>query len=358
MTTFPTGAPSSNLLSVEQALENQSVQCGEMGSLLYAGLLRGLLGDYRRDGLTARLFEGSDGRPVSDALALRYLATAHRLALAGRAPELAQHYPSCGGEWDGSDITPQLLDVVRANFEDFELGLQRQVQTNEVGRAPAIISGLAHIAERFQLPLRLLEIGSSAGLLSRLDSYYYDNGSTQFGNRDSELVFPDSWWSRAGQSLDVGLRIEERAASDLSPVDASTAEGRLTMASFIWPDQGARFDRLRAALNIAAITPLPIQQSDAGAWLTSQLSGGPKQGAVTVVFHAIVWQYLPAATQTTVRNAIEQAGMHAWAEAPMAWLQLEPATNSTAALRLTTWPGGTQTVLADVGYHGANIHWH
>ena len=101
MTTFPTGAPSSNLLSVEQALENQSVQCGEMGSLLYAGLLRGLLGDYRRDGLTARLFEGSDGRPVSDALALRYLATAHRLALAGRAPELAQHYPSCGGEWDG-----------------------------------------------------------------------------------------------------------------------------------------------------------------------------------------------------------------------------------------------------------------
>jgi hypothetical protein len=36
---------------------------------------------------------------------------------------------------------------------------------------------------------------------------------------------------------------------------------------------------------------------------------------------------------------------------------MEPATPDHAEVRLTTWPTGEQELLAQVGYHGADIRW-
>ena len=344
--------------TVEFALATQAEQCDRVGSPLYAVLLRGLVEDYRRGGLTAALLEGVSERPVHDAVPLRYLATAHRLALTHLAPRLAARYPSCGGTWDGDPgIVKDFLATVGQRQHEFVDGLQRNVQTNEVGRAPVLASGMAWLTSQHQLPIDQLEIGTSAGLLSRWDHYGYDTGGSQWGDPASALQFGPTWWRRPPDDLDVTAHVVRRRASDVSPIDVTTEIGRATMLSFVWPDQLERIARLRAAMSVAQMVPLAVDAADDGTWLARELAGGLMPEALTVVFHSIVWQYLPAPTRNAMRAALSAAGQEATPDRPLCWLRMEPATSDHADLRVTSWPGGQEEHLANVGYHGADVDW-
>jgi hypothetical protein len=354
-----------------ESIEHQAAACERVGSPLYGSLLTGLAADHRAGGLTATLLEGISERPLHDAVPLRYLAAAHRLALAGSASQLAAVYPSCGGQWDGHDITPVFLEVVRAHRQDVVAGLRRTVQTNEVGRAVALVAGMSTIAARHgTTALRTLEIGASAGLLSRWPSFHYDSGESSTGDPASAVRFgPEYFAPGALPALLVGLHAVERGACDISPIDATSAGGRLTMLSFLWPDQTERVERLNNALAVASEDPVAVEAADAGDWLALRLDAGHDAGrpVPTVVFHSIVWQYLSAATKHAVRGALCEAGARATPERPLCWLRMEPANAQHAALRLTTWTGTTEgaggeadldgELLAHVGYHGADLAW-
>ena len=119
-----------------EALEAQALSCTNAGSPLYGSLLAGLIDDYRSGGVTSELLEGVSSTPMHDAVPLRYLATAHRLALAGAAPTLARWYRSCGGAWRGEDISDDFLQVAQTHRSGFFTGLQRNVRPNEGGGAP------------------------------------------------------------------------------------------------------------------------------------------------------------------------------------------------------------------------------
>jgi hypothetical protein len=343
--------------TVLQSIEHQAAGCARVGSALYASLLTGLVGDYLSGGVTAELLEGLSERPVHDAIPLRYLATAHRLALSGDAPELALHYESCGGEWSGGDITDVFLSVVANHRREFVEGLLHNVQTNEVGRAVALTAGFSLIASRHGGAVRTLEIGGSAGLLSRWPSYSYDTGESNAGDPHSELQFDSSWYTGALPALHGEIEVIERASCDIAPIDASTPEGQLSMLSFLWPDQSDRRVRLQAALRIAERDPVAVEEADAGDWLAARLDGPPPDGVATVVFHSIVWQYLPLPTKEAVRAALHAAGDLANDQSPLCWLRMEPANAEHADLRLTTWPGEHEELLAHVGYHGAGLRW-
>lgn len=340
-----------------EAIERQAEACAHIGSPLYAGLLLGIAADYRAGGISRTLLEHVSERPQHDAVPLRYVATAHRLALAGRAPALAAHFASCGGHWDGSDITPLFLALVEQRHEVFVEGLTRQVQTNEVGRATAVVCGLAHVQERFGLPLRTLEIGASGGLLSRAPWFRIDTGDSQCGPADSPLRLGPEWFANAPAALPARLDVVDQAASDLMPIDVDTEAGRHTVQSFVWPDQTERLERLRAALAVASDHPLHVERSDAGAWLSRHLEAPLPDGRATVVFHAIVWQYLPPWTRNQVKATLATVGAAANRHSPLCWLRMEPATPTHADLRLTVWPGGEEIHLADVGYHGHDLRW-
>lgn len=344
--------------TVIDALERQAASCAHIGSPLYASLLTGLAADHLSGGLTAELLEGVSDRPIHDAVPLRYLATAHRLALCGEAAELAIHYPSCGGTWAGRDITDDYLSVVAKHRGEFVRGLQRNVQTNEVGRAAVLAAGFALVAARSGLPLRTFELGGSAGLLSHWDRFAYDIGAATWGDPGSSLRFGPEWYAVA-PSLQADVHVVSRASVDVSPIDVGTDAGRLSMLSFVWPDQRARFERLDAAIEIARRHPLHVEAADAGDWLAERLAPDAPDGVATVVFHSIVWQYLPPTTRDTIRAALASAGARADADRPLSWLRMEPATREHADLRLTTWCGeeAEEELLAHVGYHGADVTW-
>ena len=344
--------------TVAEALQRQSVSCTAVGSPLYGALLAGLLDDYRHGGLTSELLDGVTDQPVHDALPLRYLATGHLLALNGQAAGLAAHYPSCGGHWAGNRrVVDDFLDTVADHRDEFVAGVRRNVQTNEVGRAPVLASGFALLGARHGLPFDQLEIGSSAGLLSRWDHFGYETGTTRGGDANAAVQFAPEWWAGGAPDLGQLQPVQRRRACDISPIDVTTEAGRQTMVSFVWPDQLTRVERLRAALAVAEQVPMSVDRADAAEWLTAQLAAGPAPGATTVLFHSIVWQYLPRPTKDGVRAALAAAGESAGDTNPLCWLRMEPETLEQAALRLTTWPGGSEEKLAEVGYHGADINW-
>ncbi len=343
--------------TVLEAIERQAASCAHIGSPLYAQLLRGLAEDHRRGGLTAQLIEGISENPVHDAVPLRYLATVHRLALAGDAPELAAQYPSCGGSWLGDDLAPTFLAAVASHVDEVRAGLRRNVQTNEVGRAAALASGCSLVAERTGAVLRTLEIGASAGLLSRWPHMSFDTGQTVTGDPSSELRFGPEWFTTPAPHLVPGVRVVHQEANDISPIDVLTPAGELTALSFVWPDQDERRHRLATAIRIARAHPVHVEEGDAGTWLADRLAADAPDGTATIVFHSIVWQYLPSATKDRMRSALADAGTRSTSTATLHWLRMEPATAAHADLRLTTWPGGVEERLAEVGYHGADVRW-
>ena len=339
--------------SLVEAFELQAVACENLGSSLYARLLRGLAAELPPGGRLHALFarHGFE-KPLHDAVALRLLGALHRIVLRGDAPDLGALYPSAGGVDDGCDPTPRALATIDAHGDEVDAALRRGVQTNEVGRCATLVVGFTAVARRSRLPLRLLEIGASAGLNLRWDRYSYDTGATCVGDPTSRLRFTGAWADPL-PNLAGDVRVVERGGCDRAPLDAASPGDRATLLSFVWPDQLERFARLRDALELAETFPVEIVREDAAPWLARSLAR-PSPGAATIVFHSIVWQYLPTPTKVEVRRCLTEAGDRASPTAPMFWLRMEPA-GPVADLRVTSWPGGAEEVLATSGYHGPPV---
>ncbi len=341
-------------MTPSEAIAFQAEACSRAGSPLYGEVLRATLADMEAGGPCARLLADRTDDPLGSALPLRFLGAVHRLVLDGRAPALAAAYPSAGGDPSVGEVPARFLAAVADHEAEIEARLGDGVQTNEVGRCMALVGGFATVAARTGLPLRILEVGASAGLNLRFDRFAYETPGGVAGDPSSPLRFSGPW--DPAPDLDVALRVVERRGCDRNPIDPTTEDGRCALMSFVWPDQAERFERLRLALDVAAAVPATVDEADAADWVAAQLAE-PRPGVATVVFHSIVMQYLPPARRERFRAALHDAGRRASREAPLAWLQMEPETDEHAAIRLRLWPGGAEELLAEVGYHGAPVRW-
>jgi hypothetical protein len=298
-----------------------------------------------------RVLNGFEDDPGPSALALRLMGGVHRLVLRGEAPELATHYPSVGGV--PGDPWPAFLATLRAHAGELRALLRRPVQTNEVARCAALLGGFLEVTRLTRLPLRLLEVGASAGLNLRFDCYRYELGGAGWGPEDSPVLLRTGL--RGHPPLHVQVSVASRAGCDASPVDPRTEDGRITLQSYVWPDQLERLDRLRAALSVAAEVEAPVDRAGAADWVESRL-GADREGRATVVFHSIVMQYLDVDERERFERSLCDTGAAAAPTAPLAWLRMEPAGEHTE-VRLTLWPGGEERVLARAGYHGDPVEW-
>jgi len=330
----------------------QGEQCTRLGSPLYGGLLTRAAADVEAGGPLARVL---DGRAASNAsaLGLRLLGAVHRLVLQGEAPALARWYPSAGGRADAEAAWPDFRAVVDGHLEAVGAGLDRPVQTNEVGRSTALVGGFLEVARVTGLPLRVLEVGASAGLNLRWDRFRYEARGLTWGPADSPVRLC-SYNSDVPLPFDVEARVVDRAGCDAAPVDPTTEDGRLTLLSYVWPDQPHRFRLLKAALAVAAEVPAPVDSADVATWTGERFT--PEPGVATVLYHSIVMQYLPDDRRAAFKALVRERGPAATPAAPLAWLRLEPV-GEEAALRLTVWPGGRDATLAWSGFHGQNVRW-
>ena len=345
-----------DVAGLADAFRRQGEACGALGSPIYAELCRVAAEDLEAGGAVADVMGHWDGRgdPMELALPLRLLGTAHRLALLGRAPGLAEHFPACGGV-PGTGMAPAFLEVVRGETVEFVGDLGRPVQTNEVGRAAVLRPGLGVVADVFGLPIRLFEIGSSAGLNLRLDRFSYRLGGVVLPG-DGPHLEPD-WSGPDPPSADVS--VVDRRGCDPWAIDVTTVDGAARAESFVWPDMLWRFERMAAAVEVARRVPVRLDRRAAGEWLGDHLH--PEVGAATVLMHSVMWQYVPPDEQAAIQSLLSTRAEGATVDAPMAHLRFEPRFVSPGdwrfELRLRTWPGGPDRCLARAHPHGEWVRW-
>jgi hypothetical protein len=228
------------------------------------------------------------------------------------------------------------------------------VQTNEVGRAAALVGGFATVAATTGLPLCVLEIGASAGLNLGFDHFAYEVDGQLLVSPASPVRIRGVY--EAGTPpLDVVMRVVERQGCDVRPLDPTTEEGRLRLLSYVWPDQLERVGLLEGAIEVARRVPAAVKQQSAALWLRDRLAR-QRRGTARVVFHSIITQYLAPSERDSVEDLIAGAAARATAATPLARLAMEPA-GELADVRLTIWPDGTERLLARVGYHGRPVLW-
>jgi hypothetical protein len=341
--------------AIARRLRRQARLCRQLGSPLYAALLEEAAADTERGGPTRRLLAGHERDAPGSALGLRMMGAVHRLVLEGLVPELAAFYPSAGGAGDPGRAAAPFLRVLEQRHDDLRGLLTRPVQTNEVWRSCALLGGFLTAAGETGLPLRLLDAGASAGLNLRFDRYFYSANGASWGVPGSPVRFENAFTGDRTPPLDVTTEVAERRGCDANPLDPTSSADRLTLMSYVWPDQRERFELLRAALELAPATPVAVERADAADWVERMLAAR-SPGRVTVIFHSIVRQYLAPPVRERFLAAIAEAGRLATADAPLAWLRMEPA-EKMAEVRLNLWPGGEERLLATCGYQRGPIRW-
>ena len=334
-------------------LRFQAGWCDRLGSALYAQLLERAAADVIGGGPVGELLRGHESDTPGSALALRLMGSVHRLVLEGKLPELVRYYPSVGGRADVEAAWPFFRRSVRDNARVLAALLDRPVQTNEVGRSSALFGGFLLVA-RTGLPLRLLEVGASAGLNLRWDLYRYESRGRAWGDPESCVRLVEAFEERL-PPFDVPVRIAERRGCDLYPIDPSSPGGELTLVSYVWADQLERFALLRGAIVLARRVPVVVDEASAATWVAAELRR-PVRRVASVVFHSIFMQYLADDERERFVREVEEAGRRATGDAPLAWLRMEPGVEG-AEVRLTTWPGGDDRLIAISGFHGKPVRW-
>ena len=208
------------------------VQAGR--SPLYVGLMSAAADDIDRGGPVARLFAGIPTPPGS-VPQLRLMGALHYLVLSGQAPELAAFYPSAGGELAPEGVWPAARAAMCDHFDQIRARLHRTVQTNEPGRSAVLFAGLLWLTNRRSRPIRLLEIGASAGLNLLVDRYAYVVGGRELGDPASALRFEEPWASPPPFDLGAAAaRLDIVARGGLRPGAArSDAPGRPAHAALL-----------------------------------------------------------------------------------------------------------------------------
>ena len=154
--------------------------------------------------------------------------------------------------------------------------------------------------------------------------------------------------------------VVERGGCDVSPVDVTTEEGRLTLTAYVWPDMAARHARLAGALALAGRTRCrsngPTPRRTSSGWTLAP-------GHLTVLWHSVMWQYVPSDQQARVTARLAGLGSTASDDAPLVHLFAEPTRRTPQDphrfwVAAETWPGGGERrFLGQMAPHGLPVVW-
>ena len=305
-----------------------------------------LCGEYMRDWRDVRR---------DDAMPLRLAGGFHYLHLTGADPRLGGVYR--GEVTAQADVDAILLAVLHDHDAQLLSWFDGPPQTNEAGRSAGIMAGLLWLAPRLGPRFALHEIGASAGINTMMDRFAFDLGGVKAGQADSVMSLVPEW--RGPPPPDERVAITAITGCDIAPLDLRDPFAALLLKSYVWADAVQRMARIDAAVALAKERPPALDRADAASWVEAWLATPQETGETRVLYHSIVWQYLPQQTQARIETAVAAAGAAATAERPLAWVQLETNRETYRhELRVRSWPGdGAWTVLGTAHAHGAWVEW-
>lgn len=346
------------MTSTERVLRqfaDQALACEQLGSPFTARLCQVLARRLDRRSSFGRTILDWSGDPYADNIALRACGSIHALARSGWEPNLSKVYPP--NPTSENAVWAALADALQHNDGFLTTRLSSPPQTNEIGRSAILLGALLRLSAMVPYPIELFEIGSSAGLNLGVDDYRYDLGERRSWGATDALTIECEWRGNSPK-LDTPLRIVGRHGCDINPLDPLREEDRTRLLSYIWADQVHRLRRTEAALKLAAAKGRTVDRADASLWLADRLAQPGTAGTTRVVFHTIVWPYIPAAGKKQITDTLHRAGEAATADTPFARLSVEPdEVPGSARVDLTLWPSRETLLLGRADFHGRWVEW-
>ncbi len=340
---------------VRQAIAWQAEHAEQAGAPRTARVVRAELAILDTDTGLARRMNHWAGLSVADAMPLRVAGGLHWLLLSGADRQLEPVY--AGLTTDQTVIDAIVAGLARQYDAPLMAWLDHPPQTNEAGRSASIVAALLWLSGKLGPRFEMNEIGASAGVNTMIERYRYDLGGVTVGPADSPMQIAPEWRGPpppAGEIDIVAIR-----GCDLAPVDLSDPAEALRLKAYVWPDAPERMGRIDAAAWLAARQPPLVVRKDAGEFVEERLEARQQAGCTRVIYHSVMWQYLPAATRRSITVAMETFGARATAERPLAWVRLE--TNRATfrhELSVRFWPGGeSAATLSEAHPHGAWVEW-
>jgi hypothetical protein len=316
------------------------------GARLYEHLCQEAADELERVGPLHDLLRPYMAEPPRWLLPLRLLAAVHGWVLRGDLPDLARHYPSAGGSRPPEGAWPLFRAACLERADELSQLLALPLQHNEVARAVPLACGFHLVASETGLPLRLLEVGASAGLLLRWDRY-------------RERPWFQALYG-AQPASQIRVEISERRGCDLHPIDPTNPDQALRLRSYVWADLPKHLSILEEALEICRQVPAVVDRASGEEWLEHQLATS-HPGQVTVVFHSLIEASAGPEAMSRMQEIVQRAGDRATAEAPLAYLRFEagvegePGSNQRQAMMRVTvirWPGGGERLVATADVNG------
>jgi hypothetical protein len=338
---------------VAAAITWQADHAANNGSPCTARVVRAQLALLGGETETGRRLATWPGKPLEDALPLRLAGGFHHLVLAGTDMRLVPVYR--GELTDQAAIDALIVDLTRQYDAALVPWLDGPPQTNEAARSASIMAALLWLSPRTGPRFELNELGASAGVNTMMERYHYDLGGTEVGPEGSPMQIRPEW--RGVPPEPAPVEITAIQGCDRAPVNLADSAAALRLKSYVWAEVTERLARIDAAIQLAGQQPPSLVQRDAGEWVDERLAAPQEPDTTRVLYHSIVWQYLPPETRARITSAITAAGE---AGQRLAWIMLE-TNRETFRHELTVryWPGGGEPVLLGEAHaHGAWVAWH
>ncbi|MFC3101828.1 DUF2332 domain-containing protein [Altererythrobacter lauratis] len=343
------------IADVAQAIAWQARHAEEAGAPITGRIIRAEASIIAAGTQTGARMANWPGLSLEDAMPLRVAGGLHFLHLTGATHALAPVY---AGEVTDQAAVDALVAGVARDFDAVLLPwLDGPPQTNEAGRSASVMAGLLWLAQSVCPRFELIEIGASAGINTMMARYGYDLGGVKVGAVDSPMQIVPEWRGNPPPSGPVDI-ISVKGC-DIAPVDLTDPAQAQRLKAYIWADATERMARMDVAIALAHAQRPDLVQMDAAAFVAQQLAAPQAEGVTRVLFHTVMWQYLPDSTRAAIRTMMEEAGARATVERPLAWLRVE--TNRTTfrhELTVKYWPGEREVaLLAEAHPHGAWVRW-
>ncbi|MCW0216525.1 MAG: DUF2332 domain-containing protein [Pseudonocardia sp.] len=243
------------------------------------------------------------------------LAALHDLALAGRAPALAEAYAA--GEGDAA-ADAAIDTLLRMTDSVVAVALRRPTRPDETGRCAVLYPVLAEAAHRMGAnAVGLIDVGGSAGLTLSVDrvGITYDTGRTAGGRTAGGRTLGDPTSPVQMSASLVGGRpvptraipeVVARVVVDLDPVDVTDADEARWLRACLPPDQPQRVARLDAEIALAAARPPLLLQGDTVDLLPDAVARVPA-GALPVVITTWTLSRLPLEDRLRFLHGLDDA---------------------------------------------------
>jgi hypothetical protein len=338
-------------------LSKQAAHCAANGAPITAAVVRAQISLFDPPSTkVGHCLASWPGDALEDALGLRLAGGLHHLHLSGREPLLNGLY--AGQE---KDVSGLVASVVAAHDEALLPWLASPPQTNEAGRSAAVMAALLCLAreEKDVAQFELREIGASAGVNTNMAHYRYRLGDVLVGKTDSSLEIVPEW--RGPSPLDPEIlseiRISNSIGCDQNPLDLNDEDILLRLKAFVWADAPHRLTTLDRAAQIAKSNPPIVQKMDAADFVDREFNSLVPRGTMRILFHTIVWQYLPESTRNRILASVRASA----ARGNCVGIIAVETNRETMAHEVSVrhWPQGNEVtrLLGTVHAHGKWVQW-